>query len=129
MGQPSAITKQFGMLLRWQVYSPDGKRLAAASADETVQIYTLDIRELLDLARSRVTRTPPSLTPDECKRYFVRERPPLHRASSVSTFAPKSLGQQPLLFCLIADDYLAPNAGLKALASQSGRFGTVVAYE
>jgi sugar lactone lactonase YvrE len=49
------------------VWSPDGRRLATASEDHTVQIYAMDIRELLDLARSRVTR---NLDADECKRYF-----------------------------------------------------------
>jgi protein-tyrosine phosphatase len=38
-------------------FSPDGKRLATASADGTVQVYALDMRELLHLARIRVTRT------------------------------------------------------------------------
>jgi WD40 repeat protein len=46
-------------------FSPDGKRLATASADGNVQIYAMDIHDLLKLARSRVTR---DLTPDECKR-------------------------------------------------------------
>jgi WD40 repeat protein len=56
-------------------YSPDGKRLATASSDRTVQVYAIDIHELLDLARSRVTR---DLTPEECKRYFQTEKcPPL----------------------------------------------------
>ena len=56
-------------------WSPDGKRLATASSDGTVQIYAMDIRELLDLARSRVTR---NLTPDECQRYFQSNTcPPL----------------------------------------------------
>ncbi len=48
-------------------FSPDGKRLGAASEDGTVQVYAMDIHLLLNLARTRVTRT---LTPDECKRYF-----------------------------------------------------------
>jgi WD40 repeat protein len=48
-------------------FSPDGKRLATSSLDETVQLYALDIRELLDLARSRVTR---NLTPEECQQHF-----------------------------------------------------------
>jgi WD40 repeat protein len=48
-------------------FSPDGKRLATANADGTVQVYVLDLRELLDLARSRVTR---AFTAEECQRYF-----------------------------------------------------------
>lgn len=48
-------------------WSPDGRRLATASGDGTVQIYAMDIHDLLKLARSRVTR---DLTPDECLRYF-----------------------------------------------------------
>ncbi len=56
-------------------YGPDGKRLAAASTDGTVQVYALDVSELLNLARSRVTR---SLTPEECNEYFQTEScPPL----------------------------------------------------
>ena len=59
-------------------YSPDGKRLGTASEDETAQIYALDMHELLDLARGRVTRTPRSLTLEECQRYLQSETcPPL----------------------------------------------------
>ena len=56
-------------------WSPDGKRLATASGDETVLIYAMDPHELLKLARSRVTR---DLTPAECERYLQSEKcPPL----------------------------------------------------
>ena len=48
-------------------FSPDGKRLATANAQGTVQVYALDLRELLNLARSRVTRT---FTAEECQQYF-----------------------------------------------------------
>jgi WD40 repeat protein len=48
-------------------FSPDGKRLATASEDWSVQVYALDLRELLKLARSRVTRT---FTTEECQSYF-----------------------------------------------------------
>ena len=47
--------------------SPDGRRLANASGDRTVEVYALDVRELLNLARTRVTRT---LTTEECQRYL-----------------------------------------------------------
>ena len=55
-------------------FSPDGKRLATASVDGTVQVYALDLRELLNLARSRVTRT---FTAEECQRYFQSDTCPL----------------------------------------------------
>ncbi len=55
-------------------FSPDGTRLATAG-DETVRVYVLPIQELIDLARSRLTR---SWTEDECRRY-------LHRATCPAT--------------------------------------------
>jgi len=57
-------------------FSPDGRHLATASLDQTVQIYALDLQELLLLAHRRITRLPPSLTGEECKRYFQTESCP-----------------------------------------------------
>ena len=48
-------------------FSPDGKRIATVSEDETIQVYAVDLRDLLSLARSRVTR---NFTAEECQRYF-----------------------------------------------------------
>ncbi len=61
-------------------FSSDGQRLATAggrrwvgvdgfqlSGYGKVLVYTMDTKELLRIARDRVTRTP---TPDECKQYF-----------------------------------------------------------
>jgi WD40 repeat protein len=56
-------------------WSPDGKRLATASEDKTVQIYAIDVRELLNLARKRVSR---DFTPEECELYLQSAKcPPL----------------------------------------------------
>lgn len=48
-------------------FSPDGNRLATAGADGTVRTYTLRLNDLVDLARSRVTR---SLTDEECRTFL-----------------------------------------------------------
>jgi WD40 repeat protein len=56
-------------------FSHDRKRMASAGTDGPVQLYSLDIRDLLDLARSRVTT---NLTPDDCQSYFQSQTcPPL----------------------------------------------------
>lgn len=49
------------------VFSPDGTRLATASRDGTSRIYALPIEDLIDIARTRVTR---ALTTDECQKYL-----------------------------------------------------------
>jgi WD40 repeat protein/DNA-binding SARP family transcriptional activator/tRNA A-37 threonylcarbamoyl transferase component Bud32 len=46
---------------------PDGRQIAIGDNAGAVRIYTLDEDELLNLARSRVTRT---LTDEECRRYL-----------------------------------------------------------
>jgi WD40 repeat protein/DNA-binding XRE family transcriptional regulator len=48
-------------------FSPDGNHLATAGADGTVRTYMLRLDDLIDLARSRVTR---SLTDDECRTFL-----------------------------------------------------------
>ena len=51
-------------------WSPDGRRLAIAGLEATVQVYDLEIHDLLKLARNRITRDPANLTSEECMRYF-----------------------------------------------------------
>ncbi len=56
-------------------WSPDGNRLATAGEDGIVQVYAMDINDLMALARSRVTR---NLTPAECEKYLhVDKCPPI----------------------------------------------------
>jgi WD40 repeat protein/DNA-binding SARP family transcriptional activator len=58
------------------VFSPDGTRLATASGDGTVRVYVLPVRELLAVARARLTRT---WTADECRTYLPGGRCPSER--------------------------------------------------
>jgi WD40 repeat protein/serine/threonine protein kinase len=48
-------------------FSPDGTRLATSSNDGTVRVYVLPIQELIDFARSRLTR---GWTEGECQQYL-----------------------------------------------------------
>ena len=55
-------------VVRSVAYSADGRRIVTAGGDGTVQIYTTDMGELLEIAKSRVTR---QLTSEEKERYGV----------------------------------------------------------
>jgi WD40 repeat protein len=51
-------------------FSPDGHWLASYGAEGTVRVWALDLDELAEIARRRVTR---NLTDAECQRY-LRQR-------------------------------------------------------
>jgi WD40 repeat protein/serine/threonine protein kinase len=48
-------------------FSPDGRHLTTASVDGTVRVHLLDLEELKELAKSRLTR---GWTPDECQQFL-----------------------------------------------------------
>lgn len=48
-------------------WSPDGTRLATRSEDHTVQVYAIDIYDLMNVARERVTAQPSS---ENCQKYL-----------------------------------------------------------
>ncbi|MBI1930339.1 hypothetical protein HYR99_39575 [Candidatus Poribacteria bacterium] len=48
-------------------FNPSGTHIATASEDKTVRIYTLDIEDLIVLAKKRVTR---ELTTEERQKYL-----------------------------------------------------------
>lgn len=53
-------------------FSPDGQSLATAGGDGIIRIYTLQLEDLIALARSRVTR---ALMPAECQKYLHQACP------------------------------------------------------
>jgi WD40 repeat protein len=72
-GQELLTLSHKGESIRGAAFSPDGKHLAVGSVAGTTRIYTLDMQELVALARSRVTR---SLTDEECRQYLHLDRCP-----------------------------------------------------
>jgi WD40 repeat protein/class 3 adenylate cyclase len=56
-----------GYLVSGLDFSPDGMRLVSAAPDGVVRVWTLDLDELIDIARSELTR---ALTDDECRQYL-----------------------------------------------------------
>jgi WD40 repeat protein len=70
------------LLMRWPghdggatdvTFSGDGRFLVSSGNDGTIRVYLAEVDDLVDLARSRVTRT---LTPDECRRFLHEEACP-----------------------------------------------------
>jgi len=60
-------------------WSPDTKRLASASEDGTIQVYAMDVHDLMALARQRVTAHP---SEEGCKKYLhVDKCPPVPELS------------------------------------------------
>ncbi|HEX9595589.1 MAG TPA: BTAD domain-containing putative transcriptional regulator [Anaerolineales bacterium] len=55
-------------------FSPDGRFLATTNGDGQARIYVLQVEELMELARSRLTR---SWRLEECRRYLRQEACPL----------------------------------------------------
>jgi len=54
-------------------WSPDGKKLATGGADGLVQIYAMDVHDLMELARQRVHAHP---SEEGCKKYLHVDRCP-----------------------------------------------------
>lgn len=54
-------------------FSPDGERLATAGGDGSIRTFTLQLDQMIALARTRLTRT---LTVEECRKFLHTETCP-----------------------------------------------------
>jgi WD40 repeat protein len=70
--EPLTLTGHTAAVYR-VAWSPDGRWLATASRDGTSRVYTVELEDLMALARTRVTR---SLTAEECRQYLHQEQCP-----------------------------------------------------
>ncbi len=68
----SALTGHRGFVTS-VAFSADGSELASVSADGTVRVWTLDLDELIEIARNELTRT---LTDEECQQYLHEQHCP-----------------------------------------------------
>jgi len=66
-GEPGITLATGGSTIATVVFSPEGSRLASVSDDGVVRVWALDIGDLVELARHRVTR---ALTDIECRQYL-----------------------------------------------------------
>jgi WD40 repeat protein len=62
-----------GAVIYYVAFSPDGSKLVTGDGNGTVRIWALDLDDLIDIARSEVTR---GFTEAECRQYLHQETCP-----------------------------------------------------
>jgi WD40 repeat protein/DNA-binding SARP family transcriptional activator len=72
-GSPQPGLPGSGCAVEGVAFSPDGRKLASSSRCDGVQIWALDIDDLLEIARREAGR---SLTDEECRQYLHVDRCP-----------------------------------------------------
>jgi WD40 repeat protein len=66
-GRPVTVLRGQSSGIKTVVFSPDGDRVAASDSVATVRVSTLDVDELVEIARAQVTR---DLSDLECRQYL-----------------------------------------------------------
>ncbi|HZM25484.1 MAG TPA: hypothetical protein VFC02_27290, partial [Anaerolineales bacterium] len=66
IAEPLTLYGNIGAVYR-VAFSPDGTRIVSVGRDHVVRIYELNIDKLINIAKSRLTRT---LTTEECQKYL-----------------------------------------------------------
>jgi WD40 repeat protein len=69
-GERQLILPAHELLVSGLAFTDDGKRLVSAAPDGVVRVWTLDLDELMRIAKTEVTR---DLTDDECRQYLHLE--------------------------------------------------------
>ena len=72
-GSPQPGLPGSGCAVEGVAFSPDGSKLASSSRCDGVQIWALDMDDLLEIARREARR---SLTDEECRQYLHVDRCP-----------------------------------------------------
>lgn len=81
-GEEQLTLQGYGNWWRME-FAHDGRWLAAASSDGTARVYALELDELVQLAKNKLTR---AFTVEECQRYLQLDECPVPRdASQVSS--------------------------------------------
>jgi WD40 repeat protein len=76
-----ALVADLGAFVWGHAFHPDGEHLIAGDTAGTIQVLTLNVDELIDIATSRITR---SFTDDECATYRIDPCPTLEDLKSGS---------------------------------------------
>lgn len=70
-GRQRVVLRGHDHYIETVAFSPDGSKLATADSQGNIRVWAVDLDDLIEIARSRITRP---LSDDECRQYLHQER-------------------------------------------------------